>query len=176
MIIKDKEALKKGIKEEIERFVKDFPVYFFGNILFIFILVGALIFSGVIIAIDLSLDIGTPELSGSACVAIVIILPILKIFFDALRRNVKVLNNIRKGNYTFGVESHEMGNAIECIEDLPMSVEEVERLKTSLSFGKIIDVLEATRIISIQNGVYYFDLRFKYTFDEIIVEDFEKLT
>lgn len=28
MLIKDKEALKSGIKEEIERFVKDFPVYF----------------------------------------------------------------------------------------------------------------------------------------------------
>lgn len=172
MIITDKEILKRAIQEKIDRYVREFPIYFFGNIFFLLFFVSILIFLGVMISIYVA-----GGMFGAIYFLFIGILVIsypLKMFFAGFIKTVKILHNIRKGEYVFGVETHEMDNAIEFIEDLPMSVEDVDRLKKSLSFGKIIEVLEVTRIITAHKGVYSLDIHFKYKFDKYIVEDFEK--
>lgn len=176
MVIKDKNILKEGIKKEIDLFVKYFSIHFLGNILLIvaFLVVVPLLGGSLSITFGLKINALEAHFFIGSLIGLIIILPIVKILIDSFLRNIKILNNIRKGDYNFGIESHEMDNMIEFIEDLPIKIEDVNRLKKSLSFGKIVEVLEATRIITPQKGVYYLDIYFKYKFDDIIVEDFEK--
>jgi len=57
---------------------------------------------------------------------------------------------------------------IEFIEDLPLSREEVARMKKTLSFNKIIDVLEAVGIIVLERGYWNMDLEIKFKAEGIL--------
>jgi hypothetical protein len=164
MIIRDKDRFKMEVKKRIDKYVKDFPVYFYGNILINIIIVLAMIASLLIAAFCILYGI---EGAFYTILLFVGLSPALKTTFNGFLRNIKILRKIEAGDYEFGVEDHEMDNAAEFIEDLPMKKEEVERMRVALSYNKLIDVLETARIIESKKGVYDIGLVFKYEIGDI---------
>lgn len=159
MIIKDKNRFKLEVRKKIDKYIKDFPVYFYGNIIFniaiVLIMVASLLFAAFCIRYNL-------EGSIYAIFLFIGLSPVLQITFKGFLRNIKTLRKIEAGDYEFGIEDHEMDNAVEFIEDLPINKEEVERMRASLSFNKLIDVLETTRVIECKKNIYDIGLAFKY--------------
>jgi hypothetical protein len=170
MEIKDKQVFKIEVKKKIDKFVWEFPIYFYGNLIInLFLVVIILSLSFFTLAI-LWLPRGG-ELSGYVIIAIVVAVFILRITLKGLFRNIRILKNIYAGDYDFEIEDYEMDNAVEFIEDFPVKKEDVERMRTSLSFNKIIDVLETASIIMCEEGVYSMDLFFKHSIENLIKEE-----
>jgi len=167
MEIKNKDLLKIHIKDKIEKYIKEFPIYFYGNIFINIILIVSIVFAAMLSAISLRVD-ATFTLYGVAFMVAAI--SILKTTTKNFLRNVRIIKNIQEGNYKFGIEDYEMDNTIELIEDLPKSKQEIKDLKVSLSFDKLIEVLVAARIIKYYKGMYDLDLKFKYKY-EIALEE-----
>lgn len=159
MEIKEKLIFKIGLKKEIDRYIKEFPIYFYGNILvnisLIILCLILLFFACVSMGFDL-------RASGYLIAVILFFGSIMRITFKGFLRNLNILHEIGKGKYTFGIEDHEMDMVVEFLEDLPMKKEDVEQMKVALSFDKLIDVLEAADIINYENGVYNMNIIFKY--------------
>jgi hypothetical protein len=101
---------------------------------------------------------------------------ILKVTIKGFFRNIKILKSIQAGDYEFGIEDHEMDNAIEFIEDMPIKKEEIERMRVALSFNKLIDVLEYAHIIKCSEGLYDLDLVFKYRIEKIMEDNIKMRT
>jgi len=57
---------------------------------------------------------------------------------------------------------------LDFIEHLPMSKEEVERVKVSLSFGKLIDVLDLFGMVNCKGEVYDLGIIFRYEIEEAL--------
>jgi hypothetical protein len=165
MIIKDKERFKIEVKKKIDKYVKDFPAYFYGNIalsiIIVIVMIASLLFAAFCIHYSLN---------GSfyAIIFFAGLSPILRITLKDFMGNIKILKKIEAGDYDFEIEDHEMDMAVEFIEDLPKSKEEVERLRVALSFNKLIDVLETTKIIESKKETYDIGLVFKYHVGELI--------
>jgi hypothetical protein len=75
------------------------------------------------------------------------------------------------GDYDLDVEDYELDNVIEFFEDLPMKKEELERVRVTLSFEKLINILELFGIIYCEGGVCDVDVIFKCRTKEAIGED-----
>lgn len=170
MYIKDKHKFKIEIKNKINKYVREFPIYFYGNILiniiFIVIMVGCIFFAGFSIRYNI-------EGAGYAVIAVVVLIPIIQVTLEGFFRNIKILRKIEAGDYDFGIENHEMDNTIEFIEDLPMKKEEIERLRISLSYNKLVDVLETAKIIECEGKTYDVNLVFKYKVGDLIENFYE---
>lgn len=161
MEIADKEKVKLEIKNRIDKYIKIFPFYFYMNIIINLILIAVLAASIGLIFI-LSSSLSSDNGSEFLVVVIIVALVILKTTIKGFFKNIRVLYQIKAGDYDFGIRDHEMDNMIEFMEDLPMSREEVTRTEKALSFNKIIDVLEAVGIIVLERGYWNIDLIFKY--------------
>jgi hypothetical protein len=167
MEIKDKQAFKIILREKVERYIGQFPIYFYGNI-FINLILMAIITILIIFLVETLM----PEL----IFLLVVLFGIFSVTLNGCLRNIKILQKISAGNYKFGIEEFEMDNAVEFIEELPMEKEEFERTKIALSFGKLIDVFEAARIISNSGKLYDLDLLFKNEAAETLSENLEKFS
>lgn len=155
MKIKDKEQLKIEIKGKITKFTKEFPFYFFVNIfinIFLLIIIFLIFFLFFLIA----------RQAGEVIFLVFIVMGIMTVTFKNFLRNIKILHGMYNGDYDFEIDDHEMDNAIEFLEDLPLNISEVNKLRISLSFNKIINVLESSGIITKKKGVWDVDLDFKY--------------
>lgn len=177
--INDKEAFKKEIISKIEKYKKDFPVYFFGNLFINVSLILLMVAIFIVIAMFFPImkfgENGAEfygELFAVGIISFIIISSILKITTKGLLKNIKIIRKIREGRYDFKIENYEMDNLVEFIEDLPMKKEDVARLKTSLSFEELIEVSEAVSIISHKKGYYVVDISFRNEMRDILTEEF----
>lgn len=165
MEIIDKKTYKTEIKKRVDKYMKEFPFYFLFNIFLNFILIFLIILSALFVVMGAKSGIGE---AGYGFIAIVGLLSVLGITSSGFFKNINTLKSIREGDYDFEIEDHEMDNAIEFIEDLPAKKEDVEKLRLSLSYDKIFDVLETVDIIVCKNGSYDINLRFKYQVEQIM--------
>lgn len=170
MEIKDKQLFKIEVKNKIDKFVKEFPVHFYGNMLINLVFVLLILVIGFFLTISIKIRSGG-EFFAYGLVLMVAIMAALRITFNSFLRNLDILRDMQTGKYVFGIENHEMDNAVEFIEELPMKKEEVDKLRTSLSFDKLINVLEATRIISCENNEYVMDIVFRYKMIDILNDE-----
>ena len=171
MEIKDKELLKIQIKNKIDKYIKEFPIFFYGNIiinLFLIIFLAAVaVFSAISIKIDARITV-----YGAFFLAIG--MSILKITLKDFRRNFRIIKNIAEGHYDFEIEDYEMDNVVEFMEDLPKSRDDVSQLKVALSFDKILEILVASKIITFQKKFYDVDLKFKFNFEGMFKKNYDK--
>lgn len=165
MEIIDKKTYKIEIKNKVDKYMKEFPFYFLFNILLNLITIASIVIVAVFVALGLRF---ATEGSAYGLVLIAGLLAFLKIISKGFFKNINTLKSIREGNYDFEIEDYEMDNAIEFIEDLPIKKEDLERMRKSLSYDKIIDVLETVNIIICKNGLYDVDLIFKYRTEQAI--------
>lgn len=161
MEIRNKTLFKKLIKNKIDKYIREFPLFFCGNII-----INALLISALVIIVIIS-----ATLSGFLFYGIfflIVILGFLEVTIKNFLRNITILKNILENYHTFGnfkINDHEMDNVVELMEDLPKNKEEIDHLKLSLSFDKLIEILTAARIISYHKKTYEIDLKFKYKFE-----------
>jgi len=169
MEIKDKLLFKTEIKNKIDKFSKEFPIYFFINIIInvslILMMLGAALF------VVFSIEMFDSGVHIYAILFIVFLSIILRVTMKGFFRNIKIVKSIQAGDYNFGIEDHEMDNAIEFIEDMPIKKDEVEKMRVALSFNKLIDVLKYARIIKCSRGLYDIDLVFKYRIEKMTEEN-----
>jgi len=159
MEIINKKIYKTEIKNKVDKYMREFPFYFLFNILLNLITLVSIVIVAVFVALGFRF---ATEGSTYGLFLIAILLAFLRIISKGFFKNINTLKSIREGNYDFEIEDHEMDNAIEFIEDLPMKKEDLERMRKSLSYDKIIDVLETVNIITYKDGFYDVDLIFKY--------------
>ena len=174
MIIKDKLLFKIEVKKKIDKFVKEFPVHFYGNLIFNLFFVALAIAICVIFVLDIVYSLRTgsnpvfQDIVAYGAFGLFGVLAAFRITFKGFLRNMDILRDMHAGNYAFGIDDHEMDSAIEFIEELPMKKEEIDKLRMSLSFDKLINVLEATKIIANENGEYVMDIVFRYKMIDIL--------
>jgi len=167
MEIKNKEAFKAELKRVIALRIKQFPYFFYGNIL-INIIIVAVIIATLFFVVASLITIKAPAIFVYGVALIAFLSSILSITMRDFFKNIRILNAIRAGHYDLGVEDYELDNTLEFIEQLPMSKSEVERMKIELSFGKLINVLDVFGIINCEGEIYNIDLVFKYETEEAI--------
>lgn len=175
MIIKDKQIFRVEIKNRIEKYVQEFPVYFYGNIFFnvILLLIILAVSIAIILVIIASSLYEIIEVIKSTYVLFLILVTVSAIFRITLKgflKNIKILHRIQAFDYDFGVEDHEMDNAIEFIEDLPKDKDDVERMRVALSFNKIIDVLSTVKLIVFEKKLCILERKFKYDMENVLEE------
>jgi len=158
MEIKNKEIFKAEIVKKVNKYIKQFPFYFYGNIITNIILVAIIIIA--VFFVVASWQFST-AIFFYGPVSIAFVSSILRITVKDFLKNIKTLEKIKAGHYDFGVEDYELDNAVEFLEELPKPKEEVDQMKGELSFGKLVDVFEATNIISYENGLYNIDRIFR---------------
>ncbi|HOW60562.1 MAG TPA: hypothetical protein P5548_01430 [Candidatus Moranbacteria bacterium] len=166
MEIKNKLLFKTEVKKKIDRFIKEFPIYFFINIVINISLIVMILGSAFFVAFSLEM-LGT-GIHAYIILFIAFLSLVFRITIKGFFRNIKILKSIQAGDYEFGIENHELDNAIEFIEDMPIKKDEVEKMRVALSFNKLIDVLEYARIIKCSKGLYDVDLVFKYRVEKVI--------
>ena len=161
MEIFEKENLKLKIKKKIDDYVEDFPFHFYMNIIINLSLVAiiAVLFSFAVLLLG---NLGFVEGIQYLIITIVVLGAILKVTAKSFFKNIRVLHQIQEGDYAFGIEAHELDNMIEFVEDLPLKKDDVEKMRKTLSFDKIIDVLEAVGIIVLEHGKWNLELGLKY--------------
>jgi hypothetical protein len=171
MEIKNKEAFKAKLRAEIAKHIKEFPVYFYGNIIINILIVVLIIAAATTVALGLmalgentSEDIAAIPIYGFAFISL--LMWIFSITIKGFLKNVRILKAIRVGHYELKVEEYELDNTLQFIEKLPMSKEDVERIKVSLSFGKLVDVLDLFGIICCKESVYDMDIISRYELNE----------
>lgn len=179
MEIKNKEDFKAQLKAEIELNIKQFPFYLYGNIIInliilVMIIAIAIFISGIFkISLETSIGSSMVSLVWYGSLFIIFMASILTFTIKDFFKNIHILRVIQAGHYDLGIEEYELDNTLEFIEQLPMTEEEVERMKKELSFGKLINVLDLFNIINCENGIYDIDLIFKYKTEETIDEKSE---
>lgn len=166
MEIKNKEIFRAELKAEIAKHIKEFPVFFFGNIVINVIVIAMIVATASFLAFSLKIKMPSSAF-GYGLIFIAFLLSVLSIMGRDFFKNIRILKAIRAKNYELEVEDYELDNLVEFIEGLPMSREDVEQMKISLSFGKLIDILDLFEIIYCEKGVYNLDLAFKYRVEEI---------
>lgn len=177
MEIKDKQLFRIEMRNKIDKFVKDFPVHFYGNAIINSVLVFGIFCVLAVYFMSIRYSQGfifapvSQELLVYGIFIIISISAVLRVTIKSFLRNLDILRDMHSGKYAFGIGDHEMDNAIEFIEELPMKKDEVDRLRTSLSFDKLINVLEATRIISCENNEYVMDIVFRYKMINILNDE-----
>lgn len=177
MEIRSKELYKSEIKNKIEKYKKEFPVYFFGNLFVNLFLIGLVCVSFSISLLLIKAIMGTGVDMGGSGYGIVfgffISVVVLPITLKGLFKNIQILNRIRKGDYSFGAENYELDNVVEFLGSLPKTKKEIDEMRVELSFNKLIDVLEAVKIIRYDGGEYKIDRVFDNDMEEKIYEKSE---
>ena len=173
MEIENKQIYKAEIRKKIEKYIKEFPTYFYGNIfvnlILILIVLVSLSFSVALMGIESD---NAGELGGYGIVfAYFIIFFLLRITLRGFFQNVRILRRIQAGDYDFEIEDFEMDDVIEFIEGMPMKKEDLEQMRVALSFNKLIDVLETVDIIEIEKESYSVNLEFAYQVEKAIEEE-----
>jgi hypothetical protein len=169
-MIDRKTILKNEIRKKVERYIKEFPIYFYGNIIINILLIASAAIATLFASLSWRVDF---RITWFGILFIAVIFGIIRVTFKGFLRNVHILKTIREGHYDFEIEDYEMDNAVEFVEDLPKQKEDVEQMKLALSFGKLIDILRAARVITCRNGVYEMDIVFRYDFEEKAGDSFE---
>jgi hypothetical protein len=175
MEVKNNEALKQEIKNRVAVYVKEFPIYFAGNIivnliLALLFLAGAIYISGIVQLNIISKGPVGIEGIYYGLAFMIFIMPISRYTLRNLRRSLQALKLMAEGKYEFEIEDYELDHAAEFIEKLPMKKEDVEKMKVALSFGKIIDIMEVIEIISCWKGIYDVRIVFDCKVDEMMRE------
>jgi hypothetical protein len=160
MQIKDKALFKKMINDQVNKYIEEFPTYFYGNIFINVFLLVCLIASIIFSVI--------PGFLYAGIFSMFVVINILRVTFKNFRRNMRILGNIDEGQYDFGLEDYEMDDIVEFMEDLPKSKEEINRLKVSLSFNKLIDILVVTKILYYYKKTYDINLKFKFAYEQAL--------
>jgi hypothetical protein len=158
MEVKDNIIFKAEVIRKINRYINQFPIFFYGNIIvniILLIIIGTVLFF-VIIGAWLN-----PVLVYYGFVIVSFVSVILHITMNNFWKNYEILKDITAGRYNADVEDYELDNAIEFLEELPKSKEEVDQMRVALSFRKLIDFFEAADIITCENGVYDIDIIFR---------------
>lgn len=169
MEIRNKEAFKVELRKEIDKHMKEFPVFFYGNIIINIVLIAIIVAAGSFIA--LTLEMREPDILTYGLFFIGFILSILSVTMRSFFKNVRILSAIRAIHHDFDVDNYELDNLVGFIEQLPMKREEVERMKISLSYGKLINILDLFNIISCEKGIYDMDIIFEFQTEEAIGEE-----
>jgi hypothetical protein len=168
MEIENKDILKQEIKNNVDKYIKQFPIYFFGNILINVILIVSI---AAIAAMGISsffmpIRNGYGDAFVIGLVILVFLLAFLRIMLKGFLSNLRILGRIKAGDYIFAVEDYEMDNAVELIAMLPMEKEDIDKTRVALSYNKIIDVFETVGIIERKNTVLEINIVFKYQVDK----------
>jgi len=151
---KNEQTFKADLKVTIEKRIHQFPFYFYFNIIINIFLVLLLIGAAAFVVMDFSSGLGYGVYGLLFMVFLMGVFPItLRGFF----RNVHIFHALRTGNYKIEIEDYEMDHAVDFIEHLPKSKEEVEEIKIALTFGRIIEMLELLDIVYCENNVYKLD-------------------
>jgi len=161
MEIKNKEYFKAELKKEITKHVRQFPLFFYGNIVINFLILAVILATISFIILSLAMEPAVHLIVYGAFL-IVSLGSIFSITIRDFFKNIRILNALRENNYEAGIEEYELDNIVEFIEQLPMSKEEIEDMRKELSFDKIFDMLELFSIISCEKGIYDLDIVFKY--------------
>ena len=161
MKIENKEAFKAELKKKMALHIKQFPVFFYGNLIINIIIVVLIVVSAIVILLSLY-TMRVPQILAYGGIFIVILSSIFARTFRDFLKNVRVLNAIRAGHYDLGIEDFELDDVIEFFEQLPLSKSEVDRMKVELSFGKLIDVLDLFGVITCEGGVYELDAIYEH--------------
>jgi hypothetical protein len=167
MEIKNKEKFKLILKEEILQYTRQFPVYFWLNILINLLIFLVLIATALVIALSVSVYPSSFAFYGLVFMAA--LLKILHITFGNFLKNLRILGALKEKHYGYEIEEYELDNIAEFIEQLPMKKEEVEKMKIELSYGKLIEILDLIGIITFDNGMYYLDVKLQ---EKIELDDF----
>lgn len=172
MQIKNKALFELELKAKVAHYVKHFPAYFWGNILINIVLVIGLVVFSSFVAMGMSSGQGDEggQVAVGGIMAVIFIFSILRITARGFWKNLEIIREIRAGDYELGIEHHELDNAIEFIEDLPLNVAEVEQMRVSLSFGKLIHVLETSGVICFRDGMCDLDLVFRRDVGHVLEE------
>ena len=173
MEIFEKENLKLEIKKKIDDYVEEFSFHFYFNIIINLVLIAiiAVLFSFAVLLLG---NLGFVDGIQYLIITIVVLGAILKVTAKSFFKNIRVLHQIQEGDYAFGIEAHELDNMIEFVEDLPLAKEEVEKMRKTLSFDKIIDVLEAVGIIVLEHGKWNLELGLKYKAEGVMEKYFDR--
>jgi hypothetical protein len=171
MEIDNKEAYRVELKSVLTERIRQFPIYFYGNIIINIFIMAVVIVSAVIIVAALRFD---PAVITFGFLFITALLSALSITMRNFLKNIRILNAIRAGDYDLDIEDYELDNVIEFFEDLPMKKEELEQVKVTLSFEKLINILELFGIIYCEGAVCDVDVIFKCRTKEAIGEEWIK--
>ena len=146
MEIKNKEAFKAALRHLVEKNIRQFPFYFWFNIVINLVLIfGFVVLVSVVIASKGELVEGIIPLA-------MFLYLIAYITLGSFFKNVEILQELRRIHYGLDVKPYEWDHVFHFIADLPMETEEVERMKASLSFGKLINLLDLFGIIVFEEG------------------------
>ncbi|MEF3692168.1 MAG: hypothetical protein V3574_03910 [Candidatus Moraniibacteriota bacterium] len=167
MEIFEKQKLKLDIKRKIDDCVRAFPFHFYVNVIINLVLIGIILILLAFVVLML-VNLGFADGLEYLIITILVLGTILKVTGKSFLKNIRVLHQIQDGDYAFGIEDHELDNMIEFVEDLPLAKDEVERMRKTLSFDKIIDVLEAVEIIVLKDGKWDLELGLKYEAEGIM--------
>lgn len=145
MEIKNKEAFKFALRELVEKNIRQFPFYFWFNILINF----AIIFGFVFLILMLVAFFSAPDPS-----LIHFVIPIGMFLYSvayvtvgSFLKNLDILHELRSDHWGVDIKDYEWDHVMQFIEDLPMKIEDAERMKVSLSFGKLINLLDLFGLI-----------------------------
>lgn len=166
MEIKNKEAAREYLKAKVQKNIEQFLFYFYGNIIINIIILAVIVLTVGMCVLSLMTLSTIPELLAYGIMSSIFLSGILSITFRNFLKNIRILNALRADHYDLYVKDYEWDHLFGFIEQLPMSKEEVERAKASLSFGKLIDILDLFRIINCENDIYDLDIAFRYKIEE----------
>lgn len=155
MEVENKELLRVELRKKIDKYIKEFPIYFYSNIFLNLIIISLIIITSIV-----TIALYEAGFLFFGALTIITLLSVCRITLRGFLRNLKIIKNMNKGSYDFDIKSHEMDNAIEFIEDLPMAKVDVDKLRVALSFNKLIDVLDTVRIIRCGKEEYSLDVTF----------------
>jgi hypothetical protein len=167
MEIKNKEKFKLILREEIMQYIKQFPVYFWMNILINLIIIAVFILTAV--AIFFSISVYQSGFVYYGLIFMAVLLKMLHTTFRNFLKNLHILGELKEKQYGNEIEEYELDNIVEFVEQLPMKKEEVEKMKIELSYGKLINILDLIGIITYENDMCYLDVRLQ---EKVELDDF----
>ena len=163
MEIKNKELFRNLLKNAVAKYVQQFPVFFYGNIIINIVLIVLFIADAFVVIMTMRF---APQVAVYGFLLLGVFMMIFNVTFRDMRRNFKILKTIREGHYDFEIEDFELDNVIEFLESLPKTKSEIKDMEIELSFDKLIEILKAAKIITCRKGVYDLGLKFKFVYEE----------
>lgn len=170
-----KEIFRAEIKRIIEKSISQFPYYFFGNVALNVFLLLLWIFSLAVFFIGI--EAGNAEYMAYTLIFMGFISGIFRVTLLGLSRNIHIFHVLRAGHYDLEIKDYEMDHALDFVGSLPKIKQEVERIKISLSFGKIVELLELFGVICCKKDIVDLDplLRLKYDVGVVAEEEENKI-